>query len=99
MSHSPDITTVLEGLQQQVATAIRYSESGRLIVSTWTAPGDTARFVRHRYSGVDSTPLIDSTPSIVAIEGYESEDLLTAAIHDSGRLSLDLWGEPRRTNG
>ena len=99
MSHSPDMVTVMEGSIQQVATAIRFSETGRLIVSTWSPPDDTSPFIRHRYSGIESTPVIDSSPSLVAIEGDESEDLLTAAIHDNGRLALDLWGEPRRTNG
>ncbi|SFJ91031.1 hypothetical protein [Celeribacter neptunius] len=94
MSHSPDIVTVTEGFSQQLATAIRYSENGRIIVSTWSAPDDSDNFIRHRHSSSDTTPMIDSTPSLMAVEGQQSEDLLTSAIGANGRLALQLWGEP-----
>lgn len=94
MSHSPDITTVIEGFDQQVATAIRYSENGRLIVSTWSIPDDSDPFIRQKHSGSQDTPAIESTPSLVSIEGRESEDVLTAAIAKNGRLALHLWSKP-----
>jgi hypothetical protein len=91
MSHSPDIVTVMEDFEQRIATAIRYSVNGRIIVSTWTVPDDSNGFIRQRYSGADSTPRIESTPSLVAIEGRVSEAVLTASIGDNDRLALQLW--------
>lgn len=101
MTHSPDIATVMEGFEQRIATAIRYSETGQIIVSTWAAPDDTTGFVRHRHSGSDRRPRIESTPCLVATVGHESEDLTTAAIGADGRLALQHWsaGDPVRTNG
>ncbi len=94
MSHSPDIVTVTEGTDQQIATALRHSENGRIIVSTWAAPLGDDGFVRHRYSGASATPVIDSSPSLCVRPGTDSAALQSAAIGADGRLAVQRWAAP-----
>lgn len=101
MTHSPDLVSVMEGIGQLVASAVRHSENGRIIVSTWRPPDDSVSFIREGYSGAETTPEIESTPSLVSMEGRESADFLTGAIGKNGNLALYLWSDPDpiRTSG
>ena len=100
MSHSPAMIAATDNFESVVVTAIRYAPTGNLIVSTWNpeSSGDVL-WLRERYSGAERTPRIDSTPSIAFRGGRDATQVVTSAIGVDGRLALQAWGKPVRTNG
>jgi hypothetical protein len=92
MTHSPDLKTVHDGLDTGVVSALRYSENGRLIVSTWHLDdGADPLFERRWHSGSSATPPIASTPCLAVWPSQSVDDFVTAAIAEDGRLALHTW--------
>jgi hypothetical protein len=91
MTHSPDIVSLEREGALRVATACRYVQSGRMIVSLWDPCDGERLFRRTNYSGMGAVPVIKGSPSIEAMVGRAPPTLVSSAVGANGRLAMQRW--------